>query len=154
MMPAASEEVTFDPRERLLWALRRTALAVDAVKAKRLRDVSLGGPDYSVLACVRSEPGLSGAELSRRLGVTPQAVVPLVRRLAQEGLIERRPHPRHLHVQELHITSAGRTSLQAADRVVNGIEGQLRDHLGTSDHAQLRRLLDAVADYLVSAEVG
>ncbi|MFC4631424.1 MarR family transcriptional regulator [Promicromonospora alba] len=53
-------------------------------------------------------PCLTGAELARRLDVTPQAVASLVARLDDKGQLERRAHPRHRHIQELHLTDAVR----------------------------------------------
>ncbi|MDO0938119.1 hypothetical protein QQY66_42740 [Streptomyces sp. DG2A-72] len=38
-------------------------------------------------------------------------------RLEDRGQPERRPHPRHRHVQELHVTDAGREALRRADAV-------------------------------------
>jgi DNA-binding MarR family transcriptional regulator len=63
---------------------------------------------YTLMIMIDSEPGLTGAELARRLNVTPQAVASLATRLEERGRLEGRPHPRHRHVQELHLTDAGR----------------------------------------------
>ncbi|WP_234329784.1 MarR family transcriptional regulator [Streptomyces viridochromogenes] len=46
---------------------------------------------YSLLIAVHVDPGLAGAELARRLNVTPQAVASLVTRLEGRGQLERRP---------------------------------------------------------------
>ncbi|AQZ70526.1 MarR family transcriptional regulator [[Actinomadura] parvosata subsp. kistnae] len=135
-----------DPLERVTWALRRTELAVQALKEQRLRSLDMAVAHYALLISVHSEPGLTGAELARRLNVTPQAVASLVARLEGRGQIERREHPRHRHVQELHLTDAGRAALRAADEVIDGVERQIVDSLGPDAGAQLRALLDQVAE--------
>lgn len=135
-----------DPRERVTWALRRAELAVLTLKEQRLRPLGMAAAHYALLISVHSEPGLTGAELARRLNVTPQAVASLVARLEGRGQLERREHPRHRHVQELHVTTAGREALLAADSVVLDIERQISDEFGPKATAQLRALLDRVVD--------
>lgn len=130
--------------DRVTWALRRAELAVQALKEQRLRPLGMAAAHYTLLMSVHAEPGLAGAELARRLSVTPQAVASLVARLEGRGLLERREHPRHRHVQELHLTDAGREALRAADEVIADIERQITDTLGGDESTQLRTLLDRV----------
>ncbi|GGV66422.1 MarR family transcriptional regulator [Streptomyces longisporoflavus] len=132
--------------DRVTWALRRAELAVQTLKEQRLRPLGLAASHYTLLISVHSEPGLTGAELARRLNVTPQAVASLVARLESRGQVERREHPRHRHVQELHLTDAGRAMLREADAVIAGIELQITGALGPKGSAQLRDVLDQVAD--------
>ena len=77
--------------------------------------------------------------------MTPQAVASLVARLEGRGQLERREHPRHRHVQELHLTDAGREALRAADQVIADIERHITEGLGPDESAQLRTLLDRVS---------
>jgi DNA-binding MarR family transcriptional regulator len=69
-----------------------------------------------------------------------------VARLESRGQLERREHPRHRHVQELHLTAAGRELLSAADKVIADIELQITDDLGPEETTQLRTLLNRVAE--------
>jgi DNA-binding MarR family transcriptional regulator len=126
--------------------LRRAELAVQKAKERRLRAVGMPAAHYSLLMSVNAEPGLSGAELARRLGVTPQAVASLVRRIEGQGELERRPHPRHPHVLELYLTAAGREGLQAADELMSQIDRSLTSALGVADSVHLQANLDRVTD--------
>ncbi|WP_432181615.1 MarR family winged helix-turn-helix transcriptional regulator [Streptomyces sp. NBC_00063] len=135
-----------DALDRVTWVLRRTELAVQAVKEPELRALGMLPAHYSLLIRVHLEPGLTGAELARRLSVTPQAVASLVSRLEKRGQLERRPHPRHGHVQELHLTDAGRDALRQADAVATRIEQRIIDKLGPENAALLTALLNQVAD--------
>ncbi|MFF1298308.1 MULTISPECIES: MarR family winged helix-turn-helix transcriptional regulator [unclassified Streptomyces] len=134
-----------DALDRVTWALRRAELAVLTLKEQRLRPLGMAAAHYTLLISVHSDPGLTGAELARRLNVTPQAVASLVARLENRGQLERREHPRHRHIQELHLTDVGREALHAADAVISGIERQITDGLG-SEAGQLRALLERVAE--------
>jgi DNA-binding MarR family transcriptional regulator len=132
--------------ERVTWALRRAELAVQTLKEQRLRSsLSMPVAHYTMLISIHAEPGLAGAELARRLNVTPQAVASLADRLEGRGQLERRPHPRHRHVQELHLTDAGRAVLHQADILVEEVEKKITTGLGRTDTVRLRALLEKVA---------
>ncbi|MEU5318619.1 MarR family transcriptional regulator [Streptomyces sp. NPDC021056] len=139
------EPVGPDALDRVTWALRRAELAVQTLKEQRLRPLGMAAAHYTLLMSVHRDPGLTGAELARRLNVTPQAVASLVARLENRGQLERREHPRHRHIQELHLTDAGREALHAADAVISAIERQITDGLG-SEAGRLRALLEKVAE--------
>ena len=147
------EEEQVCPRalDRVTWALRRTELAVTALKEQRLRSLGMPAAHYALLIAVYADPGLAGAELARRLNVTPQAVASLVARLEDRGQLERRPHPRHRHVQELHLTDTGHDALSKADAVIVEIEQQISEKLGAKDTGQLKALLDQVTEAIQQA---
>lgn len=144
--PIPAEHLT-----RVTWALRRAEWAVQARKDQRLRPLGIAAAQYTLLISVHTDPGLTGAELARRLNVTPQAVASQVARLEERGQLERRPHPRHRHVQELHLTDAGRDSLRDAEAVIVDIELRIAEKLGPKKAAQLRALLDEVAEVVREA---
>jgi DNA-binding MarR family transcriptional regulator len=128
------------------WAVRRTAMSVLAFTDRRLRAMDMGAPHYSLLVTIDAEPGCSAAEAARRLNVTPQAVASLAAKLEDRDLVERRPHPRHRHVQELHLTDAGRDALRTAKSAVDVLEQRIRQELGPEDTARLIALLNRTAD--------
>jgi DNA-binding MarR family transcriptional regulator len=133
---------------RISWTLRRADLATQAAKDPGLRAVGVPNSHYALLMHVHIYPGLTGAELGRRLGVTSQAVALLATKLEAGGLLERRAHPRHRNVQELHLTTAGLAALHAADAVILDTEQRITDALGPERSAQLRELLDELIDTL------
>ncbi|MER7690372.1 hypothetical protein [Streptomyces sp. NPDC097610] len=67
-------------------------------------------------------------------------------RLESRGQWERRAHSRHRYVQELHLTDAGREVWHVVDGAIADIERQITDAVGPDDIAQLRALLDRVAE--------
>lgn len=146
--PPAGEEVF----ARVAWALRRADLNLQTAKERPLREVGVPGAHYSVLISLQTNPGLTGAELARLMSVTPQAVALLVGKLTDRGLIERRTHPRHRNVQELHLTDAGRHELLKAEHIVSDLERHIRKSLGAQRYSQLRELLGHVIDTLPTWE--
>lgn len=144
-------EVETALRSRLISTLRRTFQAVEAEKGARLRPVGLRAAHYSLMINLAETPGLSGADLARRLGVTPQNVAILVARLERNGLLERRTHSRHEHVHELYLTAEGDRVIAAGDDVVRALEVDINQVLGAEDAAHLRCLLDRLTDRLSGA---
>ncbi|MEU6646699.1 MarR family transcriptional regulator [Saccharomonospora sp. NPDC046836] len=128
--------------------LRRADLALQSAKEPPLRKLGVSGSLYSVLINLEVSPGLTGAELARVVGVTPQAIAPLVGKLVDRGWIERRPHLRHTNVQELHLTEDGRRELADADKLLVHLEGHLRKSLGEQNYRSLRTLLGEVIEHL------
>ena len=142
--PPSSEDVF----ARVAWALRRADLTLRAAKERPLREIGVPGSHYSVLISLQTTPGMTGAELARLMGITPQAVALLVAKLTERGWIERRTHPRHRSIQELHLTDAGRDALTKAESIVGDLERHIKESLGTTRYRQLRDLLGQVIDDL------
>jgi DNA-binding MarR family transcriptional regulator len=144
--PPSAEEVV----ARVAWALRRADLTLQAAKEPPLRTVGVPGSHYAVLISLQTNPGVTGAELARLIGITPQAVALLVGKLTERGLIERRTHPRHRNVHELRLTEAGRNELTKAEYIVSDLERHIRESLGVPRYRALRELLGQVIDELAN----
>ena len=121
---------------------------MQAVKEPPLRAIGMSGSHYAVLMNLRTTPGITGAELARSVGVTPQAVALLTAKLMERGLVERRVHPRHRSVQELHLTDHGQAELTKAERIISDLERHVRESLGPQRYGELRELLVQVIDEL------
>lgn len=143
-VPPSSEDVF----ARVAWALRRADLTLQTAKERPLREIGVPGSHYAVLISLQTTPGLTGAELARLMGITPQAVALLVSKLTDRGMVERRAHPRHRNVQELHLTDAGRNELTKAECLISDLERHIRESLGIQRYRQLRELLGQVIDDL------
>jgi DNA-binding MarR family transcriptional regulator len=126
---------------RIIWLLRRAFYAVEAEKDARLRSTGVSAAHYAILVNIGGFPGLTSAELARRLQVTPQNITGLVSKLESAGWIERRTHPVHSHVRELYLTAEGQTALSLADSQVAGLEEAVLARLTPSEAAELRSTL-------------
>jgi DNA-binding MarR family transcriptional regulator len=144
--PADNDEIL----GRVASTLRRADLAMLAVKERPLRKIGNSGSLYAVMMNLQVSPGQTAAELARLVGVTPQAIQPLVAKLVERGWIERRTHARHATIQELHLTDAGRHEAVRADRIMDDLDDHLRRGLGDDDYNQLADLLGKVIDLLPS----
>jgi DNA-binding MarR family transcriptional regulator len=68
------------------------------------------------------EPGLSGAELARRLLVTPQAAQLALAALEARGFVERRPDTNHGRIVRTYLTDEGRQVVK--DCMVLGLRAE------------------------------
>jgi DNA-binding MarR family transcriptional regulator len=67
---------------------------------------------WGVLARLNRQEGMMQAEMAEALEIQPISLVRLVDRLCEQGLVERRPHPRDRRANRLYLTSRGRATLE------------------------------------------
>ena len=116
-------------------ALKR---ATDAVLAPMGATARLLGS----LELVTANPGLSAAELARRLVITPQSCSSVVGDLERKGWIARATHPGHRAAAALHVTPAGEAALTRGRALVEALDARMTRTLGEKDRAALIALLE------------
>src|ERR1700758_700856 len=99
--------------ENLLWLLKQAfyfslTSINDAMKVHGVSTAQIG-----VLRQLANEPGLSGAELARRLLISPQGVQLALTALERRGLVERKQDPQHGRILRAYLTDHGRAVTSA-----------------------------------------
>jgi DNA-binding MarR family transcriptional regulator len=105
--------------------VKRAEQAMLRSKTAALKPVGLTLAQYVALAELELKPGITAATLARACFVSPQAMMILLKSMEQQGLIARRPHPRHANVLELHVTEVGREALHAGRTYVAPVEKRI-----------------------------
>jgi len=124
--------------DRLANLLGVTALAAaDRLRVAVEADLGHGGTAPAVLVHLQVYPGESVEALRRVLAISQPATVRAVDRLAEEGLVERRPGPDR-RTLALFLTRRGQ---RAARRVLARRAASLRDLLAALDEDDKGRLL-------------
>src|SRR5215468_3359136 len=97
---------SFKQRTGYLLGTVRAALRarLDAALAAK----GLTAPQYTALATLEEDPGLSNADMARLSFVTPQTMVRIIDNLESAGFVGRTPHPTHGRVRQIELTSRGR----------------------------------------------
>jgi DNA-binding MarR family transcriptional regulator len=113
-----------------------------------LAPLAVTTPEYTALSILGARDGLSSAELSRRVFVTPQAMNQIVLALEDRGMIRRKVSAHHGRVMTTSLTAKGKATLEACDRAALRIEEQLLESLPKSDAVTLGRVLSACVDAL------
>jgi DNA-binding MarR family transcriptional regulator len=116
---------TEDPAARLSFLIWHAQRAVNARLEEVLRPLGLTASQYGSLSNLVHVGELSGADLARAAGLTPQSIAVGLGHLMAKGWIERRPHPVHGRVSLQAITPAGRDVWREADRRVTAIEKEI-----------------------------
>lgn len=103
-----ADDLGMELGDNILWHLKQAwyfALTAvnDAVSQHGVSTAQIG-----VLRQLANEPGLSGAELARRMLITPQGVQLALKALEQRGFVERRPDPQHARILKAYLTDEGR----------------------------------------------
>jgi DNA-binding MarR family transcriptional regulator len=133
---------------RVGYELKRAQQAFCVAVDDALRRVGLTNAQYAVLAMLEEAGALSGAELARRLFVTPQTMNQLVASLEARALVGRAAHPFHGRILQTSLTERGRSLLAAAHERVRAIEERMVAGLSEQERHELVRLLGACAHAL------
>jgi DNA-binding MarR family transcriptional regulator len=108
----------------------------------------LSTAQYGVLRRLDDDPGLSGAELARRLHVTAQTMNRLIAALEEANLIVRFPDAAGGRTLRARLTDAGRAAIEAARRTVETVEARMLAGLDGREQTQLADLLRRCAEAL------
>ncbi|RZU53120.1 DNA-binding MarR family transcriptional regulator [Krasilnikovia cinnamomea] len=132
--------VPMDPDTQLGYLLVRCGDQQARAWQEALRAHGVNPRQFSMLASLAHDPGISQAELARRVMVTPQSMSESLTRLIDDGLIARgstepgRP-------ARLGLTEAGRRALERAYPVVSAHQEQAFAALTADEKAELARVL-------------
>jgi DNA-binding MarR family transcriptional regulator len=140
----------FPADESLGKLLKRSEQTLLKAKSAAVKAVGLTLPQYVALAELAKRPGVTSAELARACLVSPQAMMVVLKAMEEQGLVERRQHPRHRTVLEIHPTSVGNEALSAASKRAEPIEERIGKALSRKEietlRALLRRCIEAIGE--------
>ncbi|KUI27087.1 MarR family transcriptional regulator [Mycobacterium sp. IS-1742] len=94
--------------DNILWLLKQAFYFSLTTVNEAVSEHGVSTAQIGVMRQLWNEPGLSGAELARRLLITPQGVQLAVKALEQRGFVERRPDPQHARILKAYLTPEGR----------------------------------------------
>jgi DNA-binding MarR family transcriptional regulator len=125
----------------LTFLVRHAWLSMRTVVAGVLVEHELSVAQYGTLTLLAEEPGITVAEVARKVGTARQSANELLAGLERSGLIERRAHPRDRRSQQVFLTDLGRDRLAAATPSVQAVEAQLEAQFSAADRESARSWL-------------
>jgi DNA-binding MarR family transcriptional regulator len=114
----------------------------------RARGIELSFVNAMVLKTLAKEPGISGAQLARRISVTAQSMNGLLKSMERLGVVMREPHPENRRTDCWYMTTVGLKQMQNAGQIVDGVMGRIRASMSKADAAKLVDLLQQCATAL------
>lgn len=110
-------------------------------EAMRKNGIELSFAHFAALFGLYSEPGSNGAKLARRAFVSAQTMNAVLRRLEDDGYIERRPHPDNQRADSWFITDEGLEQLERARAVGSKIFDRMLASLDAAEVAAFENYL-------------
>ncbi len=124
------------------YALRRAANATAAELAARLAPTGLRQSDVSALILIGENPGVTASAIGRALDIQRANMVPLLKRLEDERLIDREPIDRKS--RGLELTERGRERMAQARAVIEAFEAELIARVPVEHRGHLLPALEAL----------
>jgi len=129
---------------RLLYLTHRT---VHDELDRRLAERGASLWNWVLLKEAASAEGASQRELAQHMRIEPPTLVGHLDKLAQDGLVERRPDPDDRRVVRVVVTPAGHERLRELHEVVHELDDELRGILTKRDVEVLNRALPRINAY-------
>ncbi|MEB3048187.1 MarR family transcriptional regulator [Mycolicibacter sp. MYC123] len=135
-----------DLTNNILWLLKQAFYYSLTTVNEAISEHGVSTAQIGLLRQLAGEPGLSGAELARRLLITPQGVQLALSALERRGLVERKPDPHHGRILRAHLTDEGRAVTSAVVTDAITVHEQVFGVLSPQEQDTLRALLARVVE--------
>ncbi|AWT51314.1 MarR family winged helix-turn-helix transcriptional regulator [Mycolicibacterium smegmatis] len=132
--------------DNTLWWLKQAFYFSLTAVNDAVKDHGVSTAQIGVLRQLSNEPGLSGAELARRLLITPQGVQLALTALEKRGLVERKQDPQHARILQVFLTEEGRAVASAVVSDAIAAHDRVFGVLSRDEQEQLRDLLRRVIE--------
>jgi MarR family transcriptional regulator for hemolysin len=118
---------------------------------QRARQFGISRAQWVVLMRLHRSEGLKQSELAEILDLQPISLTRLLDRLAQNGLIERRPDPNDRRANRLYLTPAARPLLKRLSALGQEVMGTVLQGVDAAAQERMLRELEAMKDNLRAA---
>ncbi len=143
-----------EPKREAGLRIVETARLLRLLVEQRLRPYGMTRAQYSTLARLDRQPGLTQSEMAEMLEVQPIAMVRMIDQLSDEGLIERRADANDRRVNRLFLTTAGKAKLTGLASFKTELGNEVFGDIADADLSQLIDTLDRVHQNIKSIQAG
>ncbi len=124
------------------YLLYRVATVLRPEVSAALGPIGLTLPEFVCLRLLSQSPGLSSAELSRHVNVTPQAMNTVLRKLEDVGAVARPESVSSGRALPATLTAHGRGLLKRAESAVHDADARILGKLTPSQQREFKRMLE------------
>jgi DNA-binding MarR family transcriptional regulator len=131
--------------QHLGYFVRRLQVWIFQDFMRGLSSLEIRPAQFSVLAVIEANPGLSQSDIAELLGIERARLVRMLDRLERRGLTERRAVPTDRRSHALYLTREGHRVLKQIKELAAAHEVRLIQKLGPEKHRLLLGMLREVA---------
>lgn len=113
-----------------------------ALFSEEINRYDLTPPQFSVLAFLWQQDGLTQTELSEKAQIDRTTIGGLLDRMARSNLLERRPHPQDRRAHLIFLTEQGKLLEPELTSLANQVLKRFTAGLSETDKQQLRNMLE------------
>jgi len=140
------------PVEReIAFTIMDVARLLKTLADQRARQYGMTRAQWAVLIRLDRSEGLKQSELAEILDLQPITLTRLLDRLAQNGLIERRPDPNDRRANRLFLTPAARPLLERLSGIGAEMIGTVLEGLDAEARGKLQQSLEIMRDNVRAA---
>ena len=132
--------------DNILWLLKQAFYFSLTTVNEAVSEHGVSTAQIGVLRQLSNEPGLSGAELARRLLISPQGVQLALTALEKRGLVQRKKDPQHGRILQAFLTDQGRKVAAAVVNDAIAAHDRVFGVLTKAEQQTLRELLGRVVE--------
>ena len=134
------------------YVLNRAAGRMKRALDRRLAKHGLTTSQWSIMASIARQEGLTQMELGRRSLFDRPTTTGILTRLEERGIIERRQSPTDSRARAIFFTAAGKSLFAKLPSLAASVNTIATRGLSMAEHQQLLMLLDKVAQSFEEAE--
>lgn len=124
------------------YLLYRVATALRPEVSAALSPLGLTLPEFVCLRILSMSPGMSSAELSRHINVSPQAMNTVLRKLEDVGAVGRPSSVSSGRALPANLTGQGRALLKRAEAAVRAADARILGKLTEPQRREFKRMLE------------
>jgi len=132
--------------DNILWLLKQAFYYSLTTVNESMSTHGVSTAQLGVLRQLANEAGLSGAELARRLLISPQGVQLALTSLERRGLVERKQDPQHRRILQAYLTDEGRNVVATVVNDALAAHEKVFAVLTTDEQETLRELLGRIVE--------
>ena len=132
--------------DNILWLLKQAFYFSLTTVNEAVSEHGVSTAQIGVLRQLSNEPGLSGAELARRLLISPQGVQLALTALERRGLVQRKRDPTHGRILQAYLTDQGRDMASGVVADALAVHDRVFGVLSPEEQEVLRDLLSRIVE--------
>ena len=136
------------PNREFAFTIMDVARLLKTLADQRARQFGMTRAQWGVLVRLDRSEGLKQSELAEILDLQPISLTRLLDRLAQNGLIERRPDPNDRRANRLFLMPAARPLLEKLSELSNDLMATVLENVPAKSVERMLTDLDTVKDNL------